>query len=57
MVPIIDQDVCKKKDIYGDAIMDGMFCAGYLGEEGVDACDGDSGGPFVCQNNGNITDL
>lgn len=51
-VPIIEQNICKKNDIYGDAIMDGMFCAGYLGSEGVDACDGDSGGPFVCEDSG-----
>lgn len=56
-VPIIEQRICKKNDIYGEAIMDGMFCAGNLDNhlasgQGVDACDGDSGGPFVCQDNG-----
>lgn len=51
-MPIIDQNICRNSDIYGDAIMDGMFCAGYLGEEGVDACDGDSGGPIVCNDGG-----
>lgn len=49
-VPLIAQDVCKHKDIYGDEIMDTMFCAGYLDRSGVDACDGDSGGPLVCPN-------
>lgn len=47
-VPIISQDVCRQKHIYGDAIMDTMFCAGHLDSSGVDACDGDSGGPLVC---------
>lgn len=47
-VPIISQDVCRQKHIYGDAIMETMFCAGYLDQSGVDACDGDSGGPLVC---------
>ncbi|XP_037905161.1 uncharacterized protein LOC119647912 isoform X2 [Hermetia illucens] len=46
-VPIISQDVCKEPYVYGNAITDGMFCAGYL-DEGVDACDGDSGGPLAC---------
>lgn len=47
-VPIIAQEVCRQKEIYGDEIMDTMFCAGYLDRSGVDACDGDSGGPLVC---------
>lgn len=47
-MPLIAQDVCRQRDIYGDEIMDTMFCAGYLDRSGVDACDGDSGGPLVC---------
>lgn len=48
-VPLIAQDVCRKKEYYGDDIMDTMFCAGYLDQaSSVDACDGDSGGPLVC---------
>lgn len=54
-VPIIDQTVCRQKAIYGEAIMDTMFCAGYLNGNGIDACDGDSGGPLVCSNeSGNL---
>ncbi|XP_015110606.1 uncharacterized protein LOC107036887 isoform X2 [Diachasma alloeum] len=54
-VPLIDQNVCKADYVYGNKrITDGMLCAGYL-DEGVDACDGDSGGPLACYRNGAFT--
>ncbi|XP_078053179.1 uncharacterized protein LOC144478771 isoform X1 [Augochlora pura] len=54
-VPLLDQSVCRAGHIYGEgAISDGMFCAGFL-DEGVDTCDGDSGGPLTCHHNGTFT--
>ncbi|XP_076379231.1 uncharacterized protein LOC143259719 isoform X2 [Megalopta genalis] len=54
-VPLLDQSVCRAEHIYGEgAISDGMFCAGFL-DEGVDTCDGDSGGPLACHYNGTFT--
>lgn len=56
-VPLLDQSVCRAEHVYGEsAISDGMFCAGYL-DEGVDTCDGDSGGPLACHHNGNNIQL
>ncbi|XP_055909657.1 uncharacterized protein LOC129944326 [Eupeodes corollae] len=46
-IPVISDEVCKLPHVYGNSVTEGMFCAGFL-EEGVDACEGDSGGPFVC---------
>ncbi|XP_057337127.1 uncharacterized protein LOC130675448 isoform X3 [Microplitis mediator] len=54
-IPLIDQNICRADYVYGEgAISDGMMCAGYL-NEGVDACDGDSGGPLACHHNGVFT--
>ncbi|KAL0104423.1 hypothetical protein PUN28_017273 [Cardiocondyla obscurior] len=51
-VPLLDQSICRASYVYGEgAISDGMMCAGYL-DEGVDTCDGDSGGPLACYHNG-----
>ncbi|KAJ6627325.1 Neurotrypsin [Pseudolycoriella hygida] len=43
-IPIISEEICKE----AHSIQDGMFCAG-IQNDMVDACDGDSGGPFSCQ--------
>ncbi|XP_077267025.1 uncharacterized protein LOC143900014 isoform X4 [Temnothorax americanus] len=51
-VPLLDQSVCRASYVYGEgAISDGMMCAGFL-DEGIDTCDGDSGGPLACYHNG-----
>ncbi|KAM6893907.1 prothrombin [Xenentodon cancila] len=46
-LPIVEQDTCIKSTSV--RITDNMFCAGYKPEESQrgDACEGDSGGPFV----------
>ncbi|XP_012286653.1 uncharacterized protein LOC105703113 isoform X2 [Orussus abietinus] len=54
-VPLLDRSICRASYVYGEgAISDGMVCAGYL-DEGVDTCDGDSGGPLACPHNGAFT--
>ncbi|XP_068117761.1 prothrombin [Hyperolius riggenbachi] len=46
-LPVVDQQTCKASTKI--KVTDNMFCAGYKPEEGKsgDACEGDSGGPFV----------
>ncbi|XP_020714977.1 uncharacterized protein LOC101463243 isoform X2 [Ceratitis capitata] len=46
-LPILSDEVCRQKHVYGGSMTEGMFCAGYM-DESVDACDGDSGGPLIC---------
>ncbi|XP_029676576.1 uncharacterized protein LOC115243589, partial [Formica exsecta] len=54
-VPLLDQSICQASYVYGEgAISEGMMCAGYL-DEGIDTCDGDSGGPLACYHNGAFT--
>ncbi|XP_029927433.1 prothrombin [Myripristis murdjan] len=46
-LPIVEQDTCRASTAI--RITDNMFCAGYKPEDAErgDACEGDSGGPFV----------
>ncbi|XP_004851961.1 prothrombin [Heterocephalus glaber] len=49
-LPIVDRPTCRSSTRI--RITDNMFCAGFKPEEGKrgDACEGDSGGPFVMKN-------
>ncbi|XP_068539841.1 prothrombin [Anas acuta] len=49
-IPIVDQATCKASTRV--KVTDNMFCAGYSPEDSKrgDACEGDSGGPFVMKN-------
>nr|XP_023016529.1 neurotrypsin-like [Leptinotarsa decemlineata] len=53
-IPIHSNDICKMPHIYGSALAEGMFCAGFL-DGGIDACEGDSGGPLACLEQGYFT--
>ncbi|XP_044126770.1 prothrombin-like [Bufo gargarizans] len=46
-LPLVEQETCKASTKI--KVTDNMFCAGYSPEDGKrgDACEGDSGGPFV----------
>ncbi|XP_031558945.1 transmembrane protease serine 9-like [Actinia tenebrosa] len=48
-VPLVSLEVCNRNISYDGRIPQQFFCAGYEAG-GRDACFGDSGGPFVCQN-------
>ncbi|KAM6157943.1 prothrombin [Rhynchocyon petersi] len=49
-LPIVERPICRKSTRIH--VTDNMFCAGYKPEEEKrgDACEGDSGGPFVMKN-------
>ncbi|KAI4903816.1 hypothetical protein NFI96_014576 [Prochilodus magdalenae] len=49
-LPIVNQEVCRQSTTI--RVTDNMFCAGYSSEDAQsgDACEGDSGGPFVMKN-------
>ncbi|XP_028142502.1 serine protease svh-1 isoform X2 [Diabrotica virgifera virgifera] len=47
-------DICKMPHVYGDVLTNGMFCAGSM-DGAMDACDGDSGGPLACLDQGVFT--
>jgi len=54
MLPVVDSKTCEKKNkqILGRPVTPQMICAGDGGKTKKSGCHGDSGGPFVCRQNG-----
>lgn len=58
MMPPVDSEVCEKKNqasggfLAGVDITAGMLCAGEGGINTISGCHGDSGGPYVCEEDG-----
>ncbi|XP_052823983.1 neurotrypsin [Octopus bimaculoides] len=52
IVPLIKAKLCKA--LYKNSITPRMICAGYI-EGGPDSCQGDDGGPLVCNKDGAYT--
>ncbi|XP_067463265.1 enteropeptidase [Thunnus thynnus] len=52
-VPLVSQDQCQQQ-LPESSITSSMLCAGFP-EGGVDSCEGDSGGPLMCLDDGHWT--
>lgn len=52
LMPVLPDPVCDRAN---NGITNNMFCAGYMGNEGKDSCQADSGGPLVCERGGVAT--
>jgi len=54
LLPVVSNEKCYEKNHHRIPIpiTDAMICGGSGGTERTSGCHGDSGGPFVCENNG-----
>ena len=52
-MPTVSHSTCSKGNSFFQPIDDeSMLCAGFGGNSRISGCNGDSGGPFVCQEDG-----
>ncbi|NXD88299.1 CTRC protein, partial [Halcyon senegalensis] len=50
LLPVVDYETCSQWDWWGSLVLPTMVCAG--GDGIVSGCNGDSGGPLNCENDG-----